>query len=314
MDKAHEAPLLASNLAPGATPERLAHAEVAFGFALPADLRALWSLHDGQRDERNGFVEEKNFLSVEWAIAQRESVLTCMEFAREDPDAWERAGGTLDELRSDHWIPFAAQDSDSLAVSGVTGRVFACDHDDAPKLLASSFVEWLEGYAVRVEAGDYAVEEGFGDYYLQLRDRAAEQWAQRHAEERAALERFRRETPLLDQLRLALAKRDEDRCTEVLGDALERGDREAFDAAASRTTTRPSASPEVFSSRWCARSRRKDVDAAARANGQGVESDGSRPGGGIVKRAAEILTGLVWQRRVSRRTHWTTWRMPSPRA
>lgn len=225
------APLLVENLAPGATEERLAQAEAEFGIALPNDLRALWSLHDGQREEGNGFIEAYNLLSVQWAVAQQESVLMCIEFARESPDQWPETGGTMDELRSNHWLPFAAQDSDSLVVHGVTGRVFACDHDDSPKLLTPSLAEWLEQYASRVEADDYAVEEGFGDYYLQLRDREAERRNQERAEREAEHERFRRETPLLDQFRKGLADKDEDRCTDVLKDALDRDDVNAFQAA-----------------------------------------------------------------------------------
>lgn len=228
---AHGAPLLVENLAPGASPERLAQAEAALGAALPDDLRALWSLHDGQREEGNGFIEAYNLLSVQGAVAEQETVLSCIEFARETPDQWPATGGTMDELQSNHWLPFAAQDSDSLVVHGVTGRVFACDHDDSPRLLAPSLAAWLENYASRVDAEDYAVEEGFGDYSLQLRDRDAELRQQERAEREAEHERFRRETPLLDQLRKALASKDEDRCTEVLKGALDRDDADEFRAA-----------------------------------------------------------------------------------
>jgi cell wall assembly regulator SMI1 len=76
------APLLVSNLAPGASAEDLAHAEREFKVALPKGLRALWLLHNGQVDEHNCFIEYYDFLSIEWALAQRESVLLCMQFAR----------------------------------------------------------------------------------------------------------------------------------------------------------------------------------------------------------------------------------------
>jgi cell wall assembly regulator SMI1 len=228
---AHGAPLLVENLAPGAAAEQLAQAEAEFEVAVPGDLRALWSLHNGQREEGNGFIEAYNLLSLQWAVAQQETVLMCIEFARESPDKWHMTGGTVEELRSDHWLPFAAQESDSLVVHGVTGRVFVCAHDDAPRLLAPSLAEWLERYASRVAADDYAVEEGFGDYYLELRDREAERRKQDRKEREAEHERFRRETPLLDQFRKALAKKDEERCVEVLKDALDREDTEAFHAA-----------------------------------------------------------------------------------
>jgi cell wall assembly regulator SMI1 len=132
---AHGAPLLVENLAPGATAEQLAQAEARFGVAVPGDLRALWSLHNGQREEGNGFIEAYNLLSLQWAVAQQETVLMCIEFARESPDKWHMTGGTVEELRSDHWLPFAAQESDSLVVHGVTGvgaRRVPRDSDELP--------------------------------------------------------------------------------------------------------------------------------------------------------------------------------------
>ena len=227
----HGAPWLVENLADGATQERLAIAEAEFGVVLPSDLRALWSLHDGQREDRNGFVEAYNLLSVQRALAEQDTVLIGIQFARESPQWWKDSGGTSEELHSNHWLPFAAQDSDSLVVHGVSGRVFRCDHDNSPKLLAASLGEWFERYAERVEADDYKVEEGFGDYFLSLRDRAAERRQQERAQREAEHERMRRETPLLDQFRAAIARKDEGRCIEVLKDALARDDKEAFRAA-----------------------------------------------------------------------------------
>lgn len=227
----HGAPLLVENLAPGASAERLAQAETEFGVALPSDLRALWSLHDGQREEGNGFIEAYNLLSVQWALAERETVLMGIEFARESPDWRKDSGGSTEELHSNHWLPFAAQDSDSLVVHGLTGRVFQCDHDDSPTLLAPSLGEWFQRYADRVQADDYAVEEGFGDYHLSLRDREAERRQADRAQRQAQHERMRQETPLLDQFHKAIAKTDEYRCIEVLRDALERDDKDAFNSA-----------------------------------------------------------------------------------
>lgn len=228
---AHGAPLLVANLAPGATSERLAQADSDLGVALPEDLRAMWSLHDGQREPSNGFVESYDLLSVQWAFSEKETVFASIEFARESPEDWPATGSTAAELESDCWLPFAARDSDALVVHGITGRVFVCDHDDSPRLIAPSLVEWLEAYAARVDAGDYAVEEGFGDYYLQLRDRDAERREQERATRAAEHARVRRETPLVDQLSKALASWDAERCTEVLKDTLERGDEASLNVA-----------------------------------------------------------------------------------
>lgn len=217
----HEAPLLAENLAPGAPPEALDEAEAALGVGLPADLRALWSLHDGQDAEGNGFVESYDLLSIAGARGEQESLLMALEFAREHPAEWE---GTPEELASDAWLPFAARDSDSLAVCLVSGRVFQSDHDDRPKLLAPSLLDWLEGYAARIEADDYRVEEGFGDYYLALRDRAAEARDEERSDHAAAHANMRAETPLGDQLARALRDDDADRCQEIFEDARERSE------------------------------------------------------------------------------------------
>jgi cell wall assembly regulator SMI1 len=90
----HGAPLLVANLAPGASPEAIAEGEAGFGVVLPPDLRELWALHDGQIEEGNGFVESYNLLSLKWALAQQETVLMCIEFARESPQWWKDSGGT----------------------------------------------------------------------------------------------------------------------------------------------------------------------------------------------------------------------------
>lgn len=228
---AHEAPLLVDNLAAGASAADSAEAEAALGGPLPDDLRSLWSLHDGQLEDQNGFLEAYDFLSIARARGEQETLLMSIEYARTAPDAWKKTGGTEEELLSNRWVPFATQDSDSLAVCCVTGRVYECPHDDSPRLLAPSLADWLDGYAARVLADDYTVEEGFGDYYLALRDREAERRDAERAEKAAAHARYRRDTPLVDQLQKAVADGDADRCTEVLKDTQDREGGEAFQRA-----------------------------------------------------------------------------------
>lgn len=221
---AHDAPLLSENLAGGASDEQLAQVEAKLGAPLPDDLRDLWRLHDGQRTWGNGFVESYDLLSTVRALDEHETLLAGLAFARANASWWEPSGGTAEELASDCWIPFAGRDSDLLAVHGISGRVFACPHDDSFRVIAGSLGEWLDAYAARVEADDYEVEEGFGDYYLAERDREAERWDQERAAREAAKAQMRSTTPLLEQLRTALAARDEERCTEVVADALATGD------------------------------------------------------------------------------------------
>lgn len=166
--KAHGADVLVRNLAAGASSERLDAYETEIGFALPPDLRALWSIHAGQESEQDGFVGAMDLLGPEAAAGESDGVMMFIGSLREDPSTWEEAGVTDEEALSDSWLAFACRGyADSLIVSGVTGRVFTCEKDSPPlHLVAASILEWLEAYADRVEGGEYTVEEGFGDCYL----------------------------------------------------------------------------------------------------------------------------------------------------
>lgn len=215
----NDAPLLAQNLAPGATDAELASAEKQLGFPIPTGLRELWSLHNGQLEELNGFVESLDLLSLARAVDERDSVIPFVEFLREDPSSWKRAGVVEAEALSDRWVPFAGRDSDLLAVSAISGRVFRVWKDAPPLLLAAESVEaWATSYADAVEADDFAVEEGFGEYFLARRDRAAEASAAEAERRHAERERIRRETPLLEQLQTAIGKNDSDGAQSVLED------------------------------------------------------------------------------------------------
>jgi cell wall assembly regulator SMI1 len=205
------APLLAQNLAPGATLDGIARTEAQLGFSIPVDLRALWSLHDGQLEEGNGFVEAFCLYSMELALAERENLLRFVENLREDADVLSEAGLTEAEVASDAWIAFAGLDSDGLAVSAVSGRVFEMRHDDSPQLvvIADSIAAWATAYAGRVAAGDYRVEDGFGDYYLQLRDRQGERLEEDRARREAEEAERRAKLPLPALLTEAISRDDE---------------------------------------------------------------------------------------------------------
>ena len=71
----HGARRVAKNLATGANPKKLAEAEAKLGFSVPAELRALWSMHNGQRNSENAFIGsprdgdlELELLSIKGAI------------------------------------------------------------------------------------------------------------------------------------------------------------------------------------------------------------------------------------------------------
>lgn len=217
--RANGAPLLADNLAPPASPAALEGLERELASPLPASLCALWSLHGGQREPQNPFFETLDFLAPEGARFEREGVLMFLEFLREHPEDWDKAHVTDAEARSDAWVPFAQLDSDSLIIHAATGRVFSCGKDAPPiALVADSLVAYLEKYADEVTSDHFAVEEGFGDYFLSRRNLEQER---RDAERASARETFRRETPLLEQFRDAIERDDTDRGVELLEGARE---------------------------------------------------------------------------------------------
>ena len=212
----NNAPLLVENLAGPATDEYVTELQTALGFAVPEQLVELWRIHNGQLNEGNGFIEHLDLLGTHWSRDANETVQAFVEVLREDDKGWSEAQVTPEEINSTQWVAFAAQGSELLVVSALSGRVFSCGKDWPPlHLKAGSLAEWFAHYADRVEADDYKVEEGFGDYYLSLRDRQREQLEQERAQKRAADEKYQRETPALTQLQDAISAAKEDRCRDV---------------------------------------------------------------------------------------------------
>lgn len=161
------APALVKNLSKGASRASVA-ALADEGVSVPSDLAELWHVHDGQEEELNGFLGSLDLLDHARAVEARADVLSFVAFCRAQRQTWRQAEVTEAEIRSDQWLPFGNRDSDWLVVSGVTGRVFTCGKDAPPLHLAAPSVrDWLERYAVDLEAGRYVLEEGFGDYYFQ---------------------------------------------------------------------------------------------------------------------------------------------------
>lgn len=222
LHKKRRAQKIVANLANGATPTELDAAEAAFGFPLGDALRAMWSVHAGQRAELDGFVASYDLLSIDRAIEATKFLRGLISTTRELPDCVPESGLTAEELASTRWVMFAARDFDGLAVNTTSGRVFQIRHDDAPPLhfVAPSLFAWISDYAAHVVAGDYQLEEGFGDYHLSLRDREAE--AREKANALQAREETQRKAKLLPRTRLeeAIAKNQPWEAQSILENAL----------------------------------------------------------------------------------------------
>jgi hypothetical protein len=162
-------------------------------------------------------------------MSDKDDLERYLDFLREPASARavEESRMTPQELASGSWLRFAGRDSDGLAVNTVSGRIFEVCHDDAPPLhlRAPSLTSWLTGYAARVVAGDYRVEEGFGDCYLQLRDREHE--ARDAASKKADREEKARKSQMAARALVAeaIARDNPDAATAALARAQrERGD------------------------------------------------------------------------------------------
>jgi hypothetical protein len=124
------------------------------------------------------------------------------------------------ELASEAWIRLAGRDGDAIAVNAETGGVFEVAKDGPSfRLLASSVEEWLVDYADAGAGDAYTVEEGFGDYHLARRNRAAEARDLAKHLAREAEKKRRAATPPVDLLREAMGKNDEHLAGDVLREA-----------------------------------------------------------------------------------------------
>lgn len=111
----------------------------------PPEVRALWSIANGQKSGVSGFFGDLPFLGTKGSQEAREWMEGwCLGWLRANDELWAEARVRDDEILSDAWFPIAAQDYSMVAVSGVTGRVFTVEKDAPPMTLhARSVTEWL---------------------------------------------------------------------------------------------------------------------------------------------------------------------------
>jgi hypothetical protein len=171
------APELAASLRPGASPERIAAAEAELGFALPPGVRQLLATHDGNDDEL-GVLGHRYLFNLRLAVMEQDGVRMFVGFVRDNPGCWAEAGVTEAEVTSDRWVGVAGRDSDYLAVSIESGRVFDAWKDSpALELAAPSLEVYLEEFARSLELGRYEVDDAFGGSLLERRPEPHERLA-----------------------------------------------------------------------------------------------------------------------------------------
>ncbi|MBL8910043.1 MAG: SMI1/KNR4 family protein [Archangium sp.] len=113
---------------------------------LPPEVRALWSIANGQRPSTKGLFAGLEFLGLEASLQRKKLLQKSLNWLRAEDELWVEAGARDDELFSDDWLPIASADYRMVVVSGVTGRVFTVEKDAPPlQLTASSVSDWLSG-------------------------------------------------------------------------------------------------------------------------------------------------------------------------
>lgn len=152
----HDAMALMQSLSPGAKPIQLSKLEQKLGFPVPAGLRALWLMHDGQRRNVDSLVGSLHLLPVAWVLNERPATLKLLARARADAASLKQVGLTAEESASDAWFPVASRGSSCVIVHSKSGRVFA-GSDEAPYLhfVAASVPQWLSDWVDAVELGQF---------------------------------------------------------------------------------------------------------------------------------------------------------------
>lgn len=157
------APEVLAGLNPGATEEQLRAAEAKLGVTFPEEMRQLYAIHDGQRDDGFGLLPAGDWLSLDDIFDQW--------------NVWEelRRGGEFDDITSEPdagvsdawwnagWIPITHDGGGNHycvdlapAEGGTVGQIIAMWHDEESRsVIATSLTEWLTQIADGMASGQY---------------------------------------------------------------------------------------------------------------------------------------------------------------
>ncbi len=139
------------NLCGPAPAKLLREIEAAMNLTLPPEVRALWSIADGQKKPAERFFGFLEFLGAKRSLEARQWMLGSVRWLREYDALWADAAVYDEEILSDAWVALAMRDHELVIVSAVTGRVFKVEQDAPPvTLLYGTVSEWLDAAASRV--------------------------------------------------------------------------------------------------------------------------------------------------------------------
>jgi cell wall assembly regulator SMI1 len=175
------APAALEHLGGPASPRDLETLEKTVGFQLPDEVKAIYSVHNGESGEGSGMLGGWDaFLPLPHVMANWRlyADLASQLGGQEDtPDRWRSSvedgiifikGPVKPLIGSPRWIPITNMNGDVVrfldfdpASGGAPGQVIEVDPEGCMhQVVASSFLEFLEQHAGALERGDYTVVEG----------------------------------------------------------------------------------------------------------------------------------------------------------
>jgi cell wall assembly regulator SMI1 len=175
-------PQIAASLRPAASEAALASFEASIGQALPAEVRAVYQRHDGQRDQLSlGMYFGMIFMSLEYSLGHWQMWASVIDsFSQQDMDNLKPFGsyprGMIKPLyASKAWIPLMSDGNatNGLAIDldpdakGIRGQIISYGRDEREHyVVAPSITHLFDQLAIKLELGEYGMVEFNGERSL----------------------------------------------------------------------------------------------------------------------------------------------------
>jgi cell wall assembly regulator SMI1 len=170
------APEIFALLQPGASDEEISKLEDLLSIQFPEDVRSSYRIHNGQSIYEHGLIaDDWELLSLErieeeWKIWKQLLDDGVFQDEKGQDQGSEAALGISNVWWSSKWIPLTYNgggDHHCLdldpAKGGTIGQIITMWHDDPTReIVSTSFRDWFEQYAQRLESGELIFSDEYG--------------------------------------------------------------------------------------------------------------------------------------------------------
>lgn len=137
---------------------------------LPDEFKAFYSIHNGQNYDDGGLIDTEELLSTQRIMEEWQVWKDLQEKGVFDEQVSEADDGIKEKWWHPAWIPLTYDGSGNhycLDLSpdegGTKGQIIRIWHDGPEReLIASSFTEWIKGYAECLEKDEYVFSDEWG--------------------------------------------------------------------------------------------------------------------------------------------------------